>query len=320
MSTPLTFYGTPVVIFPPSILARKFDVIHASFPSPYLAAVSAYLSLLKKNASVLTWHNDLPKVTSGAGILVKTHERLSPVYLQYYDRIIATTQSYAASSSILTRHENKVRIVRNGVDTDRFNPMIDGEGVRSRYGITQNRVALFVGALTTFHAYKGVDILIRSFQHVSHSCPDARLLIVGGGNLLSNYKKIAVELGINDRVIFAGYIPDNALPQFYAACDITVLPSKDASEGFGLVLLEAMATGKPVVGSRVGGIPDVISDELTGLMVPPNSEGDLSEAIISLFNDAEKRKRMGVAAREFADSISWYNVAKRVESVYKEIC
>lgn len=320
MSTPLAFYGTPIVVFPPSILVEKFDVLHANFPSPYLASISAYFAMLRRNHSVLTWHNDLPAVSTGAKVLVKIHDEISSAYLEKYDRIIATTNAYAKRSQILSRYEQKVRIIRNGVDTRRFSPNVDGEEIRTLYGLSKNRIALFVGALTTFHAYKGVEVLIRSFSQVARKCDDARLLIVGGGNLLGQYQRLASELSLGDRVIFSGHVSDTALPKYYAVCDLAILPSKDSSEGFGLVLLEAMATGKAVIGSRVGGIVDVIGDGTNGLIVPPGNESSLSEAMIRLFEDAETRNSMGKAGRIFAESLDWSKVVARVEDVYKEIC
>lgn len=320
MSTPLTLYGTPIVMFPPSIVAEKFDVLHANFPSPYLAGVSAYVARVRGDHSVLTWHNDLPVVSTGANLLVKIHDETSPAYLDEYDRIIATTNTYATRSRILSRYKQKLRIIRNGVDTRKFNPDNNGEEIRTLYGISKNRVVLFVGALTTFHAYKGVDVLIRSFLSVSRRCDDARLLIVGGGNLLSRYRKLASEVGLGNRVIFSGYVPDSILPNYYAACDLAVLPSKDSSEGFGLVLLEAMATGKAVIGSRVGGMVDVIADGSNGLLVQPGDGSRLSEAMIYLLENEESRKNMGGKGRKFAESLDWSKVGERVEDVYKEIC
>ena len=269
MKTPLLLYGTPLVLFPPSIIAEDHDVIHANFPSPYLASISSFIGEVTRTPSVLTWHNDLPPVTSGARILVDLHNSFAPIYLRCFDRIIATTEAYATKSEILRRFLSKVAVINNGVDTTRFSPEVSGEKIRERYKLNQNKVVLFVGALTTFHAYKGVDILIRAFCPVSKQCEDARLLIVGGGNLLNSYKQLAVELGISDLVIFAGYVDDDELPEYYAASDFAVLPSKDSSEGFGLVLLEAMATGKAVIGSKVGGIVDVIKDGENGLFVLP---------------------------------------------------
>jgi len=319
MNTPLLLYGTPLVLFPPSIITEDYDVIHANFPSPYLAGISGYVSSITGTPSVLTWHNDLPPVTSGAGILVNLHNSLAPSYLRYFDRIIATTRAYATKSETLRRFSSKVTVITNGVDSKRFSPEVSGEKIRARYNLSQNKIALFVGALTTFHAYKGVDVLIKAFSLVSKQSNDARLLIVGGGNQLNYYKQLTVELGISDLVIFAGYVKDEELPEYYAASDLAVLPSKDSSEGFGLVLIEAMACGKAVIGSQTGGIIDVITDGGNGLLVKPGDAEDLSSAMISMFRNDEKRLTMGTAGREFAKLHDWSGVAEKVEGIYNQV-
>ncbi len=319
MYTPLVLYGTPIVLFPPSIVAEDYDVIHANFPSPYLAGISSFISEITSIPSVLTWHNDLPPVTSGARILVSLHNSLAPSYLRHFDRIIATTRVYATKSEILRRFSSKVRVVDNGVDTKRFNPEVSGETIRARYNLGKNKIALFVGALTTFHAYKGVDVLIRAFSLVSKQCEGTRLLVVGGGNLLNSYKQLALELEISDLVIFAGYVDDNELPEYYAASDFAVLPSKDSSEGFGLVLIEAMACGKAVIGSKTGGIVDVITNGKNGLLVQPGDAEDLRAAMISLFTNDRERFAIGLAGRDFAMLHDWSNVAEKVETIYNEI-
>ncbi|MHB1868258.1 MAG: glycosyltransferase family 4 protein [Nitrososphaerales archaeon] len=319
MRTPATFYGTPLVLFPPEIIVERYDVIHANFPSPYLAAVSALIAAARTTPAVLTWHNDLPPVTSGAGMLVGIHDAVSGSYLNGYRKIIATTYAYSKRSRLLSRYSDKVVVIQNGVNTTRFNPRVDGEVVRQRYGLGQSKVALFVGALTTWHAYKGVEVLLRAFKNASEKGGDIKLLIVGGGNMMGKYKSMAQELCISSSVVFAGKVSDEELPQYYAACDFSILPSKDLSEGFGLVLLEAMACGKAVIGSRVGGIVEVITEGVNGLLVEPNDVDSLARAIHALFEDDQKRAMMGRSGRTFAESHDWSAVARRVESLYKEI-
>ena len=319
MHTPLMLYGTPLVLFSPSIIAEPYDVIHANFPSPFLASISSFAGQFANIPSVLTWHNDLPPVSSGAGVLVKVHNSLAPSYLRNFSRIIATTTAYARSSEILRKFSEKVTVVTNGVDTRRFSPEVTGVEVKAHYGLEDSKIVLFVGALTTFHSYKGLDILLRAFQIVAKNHKDVKLVIVGGGNLLGSYKKLASDFGISDCVIFAGYVVDEILPQYYAACDITVLPSKNSSEGFGLVLVEAMASGKAVVGSRTGGIVDVIADGINGILVSPEDPVELSSAIAFLLENPDARSAMGTAGRECARLHDWSNVAEKVEAIYNQV-
>ena len=126
-------------------------------------------------------------------MLVKLHDAISGSYLGIYKKIIATTGAYSRKSKLLSRYSDKVVVIQNGVDTSRFNPRVDGEPVRQRFSLGQNKVALFVGALTTWHAYKGVDVLLRAFKIASEKQTNVKLLIVGGGNMIGNYKSMAQE-------------------------------------------------------------------------------------------------------------------------------
>lgn len=314
MKTPLRFYGTPITILPRQIF-EEYDIIHANFPGPYLAAFSVFIARARGIPAVLTWHNDLPPVTSGAGVAVKIHDDVSSSYLDLYDRIIATTNVYARSSKTLRRYSRKLSVIHNGVDTSRFNPKVNGGAIRERFRIGQSKVAIFVGALTTFHAYKGVDVLIKAFRKVCETT-DVKLLIVGAGDLLDGYKKLARELGISSKIIFAGRVKDPELPEYYAASDFAVLPSKDSSEGFGLALLEAMATGKAVIGSKVGGIPEFVRDRRNGFLVDPNNVDQLANAMISLARDDETRSAMGRSGIEYARSKDWGSVANKLAELY----
>jgi len=318
MRAPLRLYGTPVAVSPFNLFFEDYDVIHCNFPSPYLSALFSWFSRTRGVPAVLTWHNDLPHVTSAAGLLVRAHDLFSPAYLQYYERIIATTSIYAATSDTLRRFSRKVRVVPNGVDTSRFQPNIDGMEIRLKYGLQGKTLVLFVGALTQWHAYKGVGHLIAAFKTASFRNPKLRLLIVGRGSLLPVFQRQAVDLALQEKVIFAGQVSDELLPRYYASCDFAVLPSKDRSEGFGLVLLEAMASGKPVIGSRVGGIIDVVSEGETGILTDPNESASLADAIVNLSEDIELRRKMGLKAREYAERHDWSENVRLVEGIYRE--
>lgn len=316
--TPLNLYGAPLGVFPSRFFSGSFDIVHSNFPNPYFAAVSSWVARARGIPAILTWHNDLPAVRPAAALLVHAHDNLATSYLNYYKTIIATTSIYAHRSKILRRFSEKVKVVRNGVDTVRFTPNLGGRSVRERYGLADDFVVLFVGALTTWHSYKGLDVLIEAFAKLSRRLTDARLLVVGGGNLLPFYRSLAAELGVGDRVDFAGHVSDSDLPAFYSACDVFVLASKDSSEGFGLVLLEAMACGRPVVASAVGGIPELIHNGENGVLVEANDSEALAATLETLHASDELRDLMGRAGRSFAELHDWRLVASNLESIYLE--
>jgi glycosyltransferase involved in cell wall biosynthesis len=319
MRTPLTFYGTPVSLFPAAFAAEDYDIVHCNFPNPYFTVVSAAVSRLEKVPAVLTWHNDLPSVTSAASTLVGLNDVASVAYLAPYSKIIATTHVYARSSKILRRERRKVVVIPSGVDTKRFRPDVECEWAKEKYDLEGYKTLIFVGALTTWHTYKGLEDLLRAFGLVRKECEKLKLLIVGGGNLAGYYQRLAQKLGESDRVVFAGRVNDDALPVCYAASDFAVLPSRDSSEGFGLALLESMACGKAVIGSEVGGIPEMVEDWKNGLLVAPNDEQALANAIHALYVDDELRTRMGEVGRRFAEAHDWSIVADRVSSLYEEV-
>jgi glycosyltransferase involved in cell wall biosynthesis len=319
MRVPLSFYGTPLARFPASFATGDFDIIHCNFPNPYFTVISAAASRLEGVPAVLTWHNDLPAVTRAAATLVSINNIASVAYLTPYSKIIVTTNIYAKNSKMLRRERRKVEVIPNGVDTKTFNPQVECEWVKEKYHLKGYKTLIFVGALTTWHTYKGLDVLLKAFSLVRKDCDMLKLLIVGGGNLLDHYQRLAQETGADDRVVFSGRVGDGALPACYAASDFAVLPSRDSSEGFGLALLEAMACGKAVIGSGVGGIPEVIEDWKNGILVKPRDPEALANAIHALYMDDEVREKMGVAGREFAESRDWNIIAQKVSSLYHKV-
>jgi glycosyltransferase involved in cell wall biosynthesis len=314
-------YGTPIMPYLfLRLLSEPADIMHANFPSPYIAFITAFVSKLRRVPAVLTWHNDLPPVTRTAGLLVALHDHLVlPVYLKWFRKIIATSEAYAHTSRNLERVQPQVEVIRNGVDINRFNPNVNGERIRQKLKLDECKIVLFVGALTEWHRYKGLDVLLEALSLLNDTS-HVQLLVVGDGMLKSHYQEMASALSISSRVIFAGDASDSDLPEYYACSDVLVLPSKDRSEGFGLTLLEANATGKPVIGSHVGGIPGVIRDGYNGLLVPPNDPRALASKLSELLDKDDQRLiEMGKNGRKLAETLDWSHVAISIEKVYESV-
>jgi glycosyltransferase involved in cell wall biosynthesis len=287
------FYGVPII---PELLqylvSIDTDLIHVNFPNPFNAAIGALASIIKKIPAVLTWHNDLPSVTKLAGSIVRIHDDLAaPIYLKYYDSIITTSNIYHKKSKMLRKFQNKTKTIFNGVDCKRFNPDVYSEDIKIDLEMKDSKIILFVAALTKWHRYKGLDILIEAFRLIRDM--DIKLLVVGGGGLKSEYEAYTRSVNLTDKVVFVGEVSDDLLPKYYSIADMLVLPSKDRSEGFGLTILEANASGKPVIGSNIGGIPGILTDNDNGILVPPNNPTLLADAICRLSNDDKLRERMG---------------------------
>ncbi len=141
------------------------------------------------------------------------------------------------------------------------------------------------------------------------------LALVGSGPFEKKLRMRAAELGIRDKVFFFGHVPNNKLSAYYNACDVFVLPS--LYEPLGIVLLEAMACGKPVVASRVGGIPELV-DEKVGMLVEPKNPDALAKSILMLLSDADLAKKLGDAGRRRAEHFDWQHVLKKTLKVYED--
>jgi glycosyltransferase involved in cell wall biosynthesis len=313
-------YGTPLIAGLSKELSNlETDIFHANFPSPYIAYNVARVSLRRKIPAVLTWHNDLPAVTLGAKLLIETHDHLIlPRYIRKYRRIISTSQTYAEQSRILPKLGSLVTVVPNGVDCERFHTHNDGSPIRDRFNLQNKFTLLFVGALTKWHGYKGLDVLLQSLSIAIKKDNNLTLLVVGDGDLKPAYHRLSQQLKVDSNVLFAGNVSDADLPLYYAAADVLALPSKDMSEGFGLTLLEANASGKPAVASSVGGVPSVIRDGYNGILVPPNDTKALAAAVLRLAIDPSEAEEMGRNGRRVAEAHDWAIVAEKTEQVYLE--
>jgi glycosyltransferase involved in cell wall biosynthesis len=248
----------------------------AHTPVPFMAdmAIRAADSL----PTVLTYHNDLTKQSFVGKILSNVFYRLlSNATLQRASSIIATSQYYADTSPYLQQYQAKTSIVTPGVDSTMFHSSVDRQWLHGQYG--PKKIVLFVGILEKTHTHKGVDVLVKAVAQAKATNPDIQLIVAGKGNAVPSYRRLAESLGIANDVSFPGFISDEDLPKYYAGADVFTLPSTNQAEGFGMVLVEAQACQTPVIGSRVGGIPFVIRDKQTGLLVEPGNVTQLAAAI-----------------------------------------
>jgi glycosyltransferase involved in cell wall biosynthesis len=274
-------------------------------------------SHIRRIPAVLTWHNDLPPVTKLAGVLIRAHDSaILPKYIRVYRRVIATSSIYVERSQILSRLGQLVTVIPNGVDCRRFNLHVEAAELRTRLSLDEEFTLLFVGALTKWHRYKGLDVLLEATKAALERRRGLRLLVLGDGELRSEYQRIAARLGLSENVCFLGDISDAELPQYYAASDALVLPSKDHSEGFGLTILEACASGKPVIASNVGGIPSIVTHDYNGLLVQPNDPSSLAEATLYLSKNRVAAIAMGRNGRKLAEAHDWKRTAALTEQAY----
>jgi rhamnosyl/mannosyltransferase len=165
--------------------------------------------------------------------------------------------------------------------------------------------------------HKGVDYLVDSAEKMDD---DVRYIIVGEGEYLNKLKRRVADKRLQNRVILTGNVSYSDLPKYYAACDVFVLPSISRLEAFGLVVLEAMASGKPVIVSTIPGVSELVTEGENGLHAEPMNSQDLAEKILTLLSDSDLRKRMGESGRRKIESdFNWDIVAHQIEDVYSDL-
>jgi len=208
----------------------------------------------------------------------------------------------------------RTRYIPNGVDAARFTPDVDGAPVRRELGIASD--ALVVLAARRMVPKNGVRYLAAAAKGFVRD--DVTLVLVGDGEERPLVERILADDGVRDRVILAGSRANPEMPGFYAASDVVVLPS--LQEATSIAGLEAMATGRPLVGTRVGGIPELIEDGRTGVLVPPTDPEALAAGVRRLLDDADFRKKAGdTARRQVLERFSWDVVAAQTVDAYKEV-
>lgn len=275
-----------------------FDVLECGQTLPF--AIIALLFKRAKGIPYLIWAygNDILKpqryrVTCG----------LLRLGLENADLVAAISQETREEVMRVGPGLKRVIIFNPGVDTQRFNPHLDGSPIRQRYLLGGKRVLLTVARLIE---RKGVDKVMGCLPRLRGVTPELVYVVVGSGPERGRLERLAQELGVGERVVFAGQVPGEELPLFYAACDIFIMPSRSARErrdmeGYGLVFLEAGACGKPVIGGRGGGTQHAIQDGVTGLLVDPQQDEDqIIGAILRILNDPSFGQRLGENGRRKA--------------------
>jgi glycosyltransferase involved in cell wall biosynthesis len=303
--------------FLPQLLKLKdYDIVHLHYPF-FFGAEFVYLnSIIRNSKYVLTYHNDV--ISDGLlGLFFKIHKHtLMKLILGRAEKIFVTSIDYSKNSFLAetwAKNPEKIVEIPNGVDIEKYNPKNDGSIIRKRLDIENKKIILFVGALDKPHFFKGVDVLLESFKRMSNS--NFHLIIVGDGDLKQTYIEKANKLEINSQVTFAGRVSDEDLPLYYAASDITVLPSTTMGEAFGLVLVEAMATGKPVIASNLPGVRSVVDDGKNGFLVVPGDSEDLASKINRLLIDNELCSIFGASGIiKVKKKYNWTKITRDLEN------
>ncbi len=318
LASVLRFGNAPLL--PGLMRIRDVDIIHLHYPFIFGAEIVWAVSKLRRIPFVITYHNDL----IGQGFrrpLFDAYSRLTANAVLGAARKLGVVSIEHAKScrmaGLFRRRWGDVVEIPNGVDTELFRPLPGDPAFRQKFGIpTDAPLVLFVGTLDRAHYFKGVSLLLRAFSKVGGN---AFLLIVGGGEWKARYQKQAESLGLGGRTIFAGRMPFTDLPQLYSSADLTVLPSL-LLKSFGIVLIEAMACGKPVIATDLPGVRSVITDGSDGILVPPSDADALAAKIQRLLDDPGARQEMGIRGRVKVESkYTWSQIISKIIRMYVEV-
>jgi glycosyltransferase involved in cell wall biosynthesis len=320
--------GVPVIRVPPrstlfktpsmpgaieAVVGGHFDLVHSHTPPPLAAWRAAKASRKARIPHVLTFHCD-PEIPNPLGGLIVDAWRLTlgRSTLRRTDHLISTTASYASTSRSIWNYSPTV--IPNAVDASFFRPGAPAPRVAQRLAGSPGFRLLCVGRLVQ---HKGIENLIDAMQFLP---PPAHLVIAGDGDKRRDFEARARASPAGDRITFQGHVPLQDLPDLYRACDVFVLPSVSRLEAFGIVALEAMASGLPVVASDIPGVREVVDEGAEGYLANPLDPANLAARVNELLVSPLKRARFGRNGRaKVLREFSWERVAAQVERVYEQV-
>lgn len=292
---------------------EKIDVVHAHWILP-----QGFLAYLCKKLFKVPY-----VATAHAGDIFP----LKSSFFKFFSVLAVKNSDFCTANSSYTKKELKkilvkkeISIIPMGVDLQLFTQKNKNTGLRRKFGIKKEFI-LSVGRLAE---KKGIKYLVMAMKDVIKEFPESKLIIVGDGPERSNLEILTKELSLGKNILFVGKIENKHLPEFYATADLFVGPSIIAesgdTEGLGVVFLEALASGTCVIGSNVGGIPDIIEHNRTGLLVKQKDSAQLSKSIIRLLHNEKLRKNLALNGhRKVKDLYSWDLIGKKFNEMFSQI-
>jgi len=294
---------------PLALLKEDFDILHTHLPTPWSADWSSIVSRLKGRPLVLTYHSDIAGTGLAHHIAAAYNYTALKFLLRNADRIIITRQSYL--SKHLSGQKKKIAIIPIGVDSRVFRPV----------PTKKKGDVFFLSVLDDYHGFKGLDLLLEAVRIAKRDMPDLRLIVGGDGSKRIFYEDASRSMGLSRNVEFVGSVPQERLTEYYNGCDLFVLPSTDPGrETFGIVLLEAMACGIPVIATGIAGPAEAIRESGAGLVVPPGNKSMLAEAMIRILGNRDLAASMGIEGRRLAEKkYNWRRIAEQTAALYEEL-
>jgi glycosyltransferase involved in cell wall biosynthesis len=285
------------------LLHKNIDIVHAHGLRG--AIVGGFAAQRARIPYLFTVHNLLPRMNAVQSAVLRS-------LAKHAVRIVVVSEAIAHTLRQTGIDNAKIALIPNGVDLSRFADPVDTNSIRTDLGIgSEDQIVLAVGRLSP---EKGMDVLVEAFVALQARLAGIHLVIVGDGEEAPRLKALAERVA--NRIHFVGYRSDTV--PLYAASDLVVAPSRQ--EGQGIVPLEAMAAGKTVVASRVGGLAETIVEGVTGLLIPPDDASALCGTMETLLNDPKRRAAMGAAGRRRVEQeYSLQNQIQKIEAIYSDV-
>jgi rhamnosyl/mannosyltransferase len=307
LATQLNFSGAPVCLgLPGQIRRAKADIVHLHLPNPL--AILSLLASGYRGQVVATYHSDIVRQER----MARAFDPILRLFLKRCAAVVATSARYLETSTVLADYSDRCRIIPYGIPLDQFTVPDAAQvaRIRQRYG---SRLIMSAGRLVY---YKGFEYLVQAMRHV-----EGHLLIVGEGPLRESLESESRALGLENKITFLGEIHNQDIAPFFHAADVFALASVARSEAFGIVQLEAMACGTPVVNTNLdSGVPSVSLDRVTGLTVSPGDPVALAAAINELLDDPGLCATFGHAARARAEEqFNQQAMVERTLKMYRQV-
>ena len=295
------------------------DIVHAHICSEPFSLIAALRFAKRIKAPlIVTYHGDtIASKNIPHYIAVNFHNTIVKKILEFAKIIIVPSRYYVEESKFLRKYRDKIIEIPNGIDIEKFSIPYSKDKCREILNLPKDKfIILFLG---TLHPRKGPDVLLRAMPMIIKDNPNVKLIIVGDGVMKAELKRLCKKLGIEKYVKFVGFIEESLKPFYYKSADIFCLPSVMKTEVFPVVLLEASATGLPIVVSDLNTFKCIIKEGYNGVFFRKGDEKDLANAIIYLLENEEIRKKMSKNAKKHVKNYTWEKIAEITEKAYREV-
>jgi glycosyltransferase involved in cell wall biosynthesis len=297
-----------------NLLKEEVDIIHAHGFGYFPCDIASLICRIRNIPLVVTTHGFFPSSTPMSRLLVAVYIGFAKIgLLRQANKIICVSNSDKNYYARLI-DPDKIVVIPNGIDIDYWSTLPK----RGFFRIKYNLKGPVIGSIGRIVWAKGFQYLIRAAPEILAKFPNAKIVIAGRDcGYLPELKKLAYKLGVHKSIIFTGPLKSEEVKGFYVDSDVIVIPS--IHEPFGIVALEAMACGKAIVASRVGGLSDIIVHGKNGLLIEPGNVKQLSEALISVLADEKLARSLGEEGTLIIKQYSWDRIVRETEKIYFEV-